>query len=407
MVPSELPAERVDFDTVIVTKMPLLRRSAVCFLAAEPDERKREFWHFCDTTFWLHDYALFMAAKEHFKGKGWHQWPSDLAARKATAVAQYSILLGDAIGEQKYLQWQFFRQWHSLKQYANARGVRIIGDAPIFVAHDSADVWCNQPLFQLDTKGKPLVVAGVPPDYFSKTGQRWGNPLYNWDRLAAEGYGWWIARLQSDLGLYDLVRIDHFRGFEAFWEIPASQKTAVKGRWVNGPGAGLFQALQQSLGNLPIIAEDLGVITPEVERLRDDFHLPGMKILHFAFEGGAVNGYLPHNYKSNCVVYTGTHDNDTSQGWFNGLSPVVQQSVLAYLHCSEAVVVEELVRAVMASVAQMAIVPVQDILGLGSAARMNVPGNASGNWGWRMTPGACTEGIAHWLGHLTRLYGRS
>jgi 4-alpha-glucanotransferase len=406
LLPTDQSSGRIDYDAVVAWKMPLLQRAAATFLAAAPNERKQEFWRFCDTTFWLHDYALFMACRDHFKGKGWHTWPPDLAGRKATALESYSRQLGIQIGTQKYLQWQFHRQWQALKRYANERGIRIVGDAPIFVAHDSADVWCNQHLFQLDGKGKPLAVAGVPPDYFSKTGQRWGNPLYNWQRMAEDGYGWWVARLRNDLGLYDMVRIDHFRGFEAYWEIPASHKTAIKGRWIKGPGAQLFQSLCQTLGELPIIAEDLGVITPEVEQLRDSFTLPGMKILQFAFEGGSGNGYLPHNHVPNCVVYTGTHDNDTTRGWFSQLSPDQKRNVLHYLRCDEPTVVEEMVRLALASVARMAIVPVQDILQLDGSARMNIPGIAGGNWGWRLAANGLTDDTARVLGQLTGMYGR-
>jgi len=397
---------RVDYVAVNNQKLPLLLQAASAFLAAEPDERKHDFWHFCDTTFWLHDYALFMAAKEHFGGTCWHLWPADLARREPKAVARYSVELGPAIGAQKYLQWQFFRQWQRLKSYANWHGVKIIGDAPIFVAHDAADVWCNQQLFQLDVKGKPLVVAGVPPDYFSKTGQRWGNPLYDWKQMAADGYGWWLARLRSDLALYDQVRIDHFRGFEAYWEIPARQKTAIKGRWVKGPGEDLFRAMLQACGNLPIIAEDLGVITPEVERLRDKFCLPGMKILQFSFDGGPGNGYLPHNYEPNCVVYTGTHDNDTTVGWFAQLSVAQQRRVCDYLCCEPAAVCRELIRAAIASVARTAVIPVQDLLELDSSARMNVPGIAGGNWSWRLAAGGLTAEAAAWLRSAAESYNR-
>jgi 4-alpha-glucanotransferase len=284
--------------------------------------------------------------------------------------------------------------------------VLVIGDAPIFVAYDSADVWCNRHLFQLDEAGKPLAVAGVPPDYFSKTGQLWGNPLYDWERLAADGYGWWRARLQNDLWLYDLVRIDHFRGFEASWSVPYGQKTAVNGEWVKGPGEPLFQAIRQAIGSLPIIAEDLGVITPAVEELRDRFQLPGMKILQFAFDGGAANSYLPHNYLPNCVVYTGTHDNDTTRGWFTNLTEPQQQRVLAYLHCPEAELVWAMLRLSQSSVARYAVMPFQDLLELDSSARMNVPGVAAGNWEWRLPAGGCKAGLAERLYSMSAMFNR-
>ncbi|MBT0666602.1 4-alpha-glucanotransferase [Geobacter pelophilus] len=401
-----LPRDRVDFAAVSEVKTRLLKLAAERFIESDNLERKREFWQFCDSTFWLHDYALYKACKDHFHGKPWNRWPLDLARRSADAVARYSERLGVSIGEQKYIQWQFFRQWHNLKQYANACGVRIIGDAPIFVAYDSADVWCNQPLFRLDGSGKPLVVAGVPPDYFSATGQRWGNPLYDWDRMAEDGFGWWVARLKSDMGLYDFVRIDHFRGVEAFWEISAKEKTAVHGRWVKGPGDSLFNAIGATLGPLPLIAEDLGVITPEVETLRDRFGLPGMKILQFAFEGGPGNPYLPHNYRRNSVVYTGTHDNDTTAGWFASLTGVQKAAVCSYLRCKQDEVVWEMIRAAISSVARYAVIPLQDLLCLDSSARMNVPGSASGNWSWRLLGDQLSDGLAVITRNMSKQYNR-
>jgi len=400
------PHGPVDFVAVAATKLPLLRRAADRFLAGGDPNRTEEFWRFCDATGWLHDYALFMACKEHFHGKGWSHWPSDLTQRTREAYENYSEKLGHVIGVEKYIQWQFSRQWHALRAYANLRGVLLIGDAPIFVAYDSADVWCNQHLFWLDEKGSPTVVAGVPPDYFSKTGQRWGNPLYRWERMTAEGFAWWIARMRNDLGLYDIVRIDHFRGFEGFWEIPAREKTAVMGRWAKGPGGSFFTALESSLGHLPLIAEDLGVITPEVEALRDRFGFPGMKILQFAFDSGPANSYLPHNYEPNCVVYTGTHDNDTTQGWWESRGEKERSRVLHYLRTDNREVVWDLIACALASVARWAVIPAQDLLMLGGSDRMNLPGNAQGNWGWRLSAGALTEGVGQRLRELTVLYGR-
>jgi 4-alpha-glucanotransferase len=277
---------------------------------------------------------------------------------------------------------------------------------PIFVAYDSVDVWANQHLFCLDEKGKPKVVAGVPPDYFSKTGQLWGNPLYDWGRIAEEGFSWWIARIRNDLSRYDLVRIDHFRGFEGYWEVPSTEKTAVKGRWVKAPGEALFAELSRSLGQLPIIAEDLGVITAEVEALRDRFHFPGMKILQFAFGSGADNAYLPHNHVRESVVYTGTHDNDTTVGWFASLKDKERERVLNYLNISRDEMPWGLIRTALASVADMAVVPLQDILSLDSSARMNIPGVARGNWSWRFRKGDIDERQTRLLRELTELYGR-
>ena len=399
--------ERIDYPAVEAYKNDLLAKAAERFHAGADPERKREFWHFCDNTPWLHDFALFMAAKEHFHGKSWNRWPEDLSRRSREGYEKYSVKLGPAIGVVKYVQWQFRRQWDGLKEYANGKGVRIVGDMPIFVAFDSADVWANPQLFHLDEKGSPLVVAGVPPDYFSKTGQLWGNPLYNWRRMAEDGHGWWIARMRNDLSLYDLVRIDHFRGFEACWEVPKGQKTAVKGRWTPGPGERLFRDMIAALGPLPIIAEDLGVITPEVEALRDNFAFPGMKILQFAFDSGAGNPYLPHNHLPNSVVYTGTHDNDTTLGWWQARSEKEKKRILTYLRASGDEPVWDLIRAAFASVADYAIVPAQDLLELDSTGRMNVPGVAGGNWGWRFASGALTEEIGLRLLELSELYGRN
>ncbi|ABB32616.1 4-alpha-glucanotransferase [Geobacter metallireducens RCH3] len=400
------PAEYVDFALAENYRIPLLKAAAAHFYAFGDRERKEEYWHFCDTTPWLHDYALFMALKEHFGGKSWTSWPKEIARREPAALEKYSVRLGVAIGEQKYAQWQFYRQWRHIREYANGKGIGIVGDIPIFVAFDSADVWSAPHLFKLDEKGKPTVVAGVPPDYFSETGQRWGNPLYNWDAMAAEGYRWWIERFRSCFALCDMVRIDHFRGFEACWEVPAKEKTAVNGQWVKGPGAPLFDAVIGALGQLPIIAEDLGVITPEVEELRDRYRFPGMKILQFAFDSGPGNPYLPHNYIPGCVTYTGTHDNDTTVGWFKTLSPHNRKGVLAYTGTSGKEIHWELVRLGLASVADLAIFPLQDILGLDGSARMNLPGTPRGNWSWRFTAGALAEKHAERLHELTTLFGR-
>ena len=402
-----LPAESVDYERVELHKYAVLRKAAASFFAKGDQGRREEFWRFCDGNHWLHDYGLFMALKEHFQGKSWCDWPVKLARREPQALKEYTEQLGTAIGEQQYLQWQFFKQWGVLKLYANERGVEIIGDIPIFVAFDSADVWAHLELFHLDERGRPTVVAGVPPDYFSKTGQLWGNPLYNWEAIAYHGFGWWIERFRSAFTLYDTVRVDHFRGFEACWEVPAGEKTAVNGRWVKGPGENLFNAVNNALGELPIIAEDLGVITPEVEALRDRFGFPGMKILQFAFGSGPDNIYLPHNHIRECVVYTGTHDNDTTLGWFGKLPVKEQKKVVNYLGTPGEEVAWELIRAALASVATTAIIPLQDLLGLGSEGKMNTPGTSSGNWTWRFPATALSSKLGKRLHELTELYGRA
>jgi 4-alpha-glucanotransferase len=322
------------------------------------------------------------------------------------AYQKYSVDLGPEIGVQKYLQWQFQRQWQALRRYANERGIRIVGDLPIFVADDSVDVWCNRGIFMLDKSGRPTSVAGVPPDFFSATGQLWGNPLYDWDVLKQQGYQWWIDRLTHLFTMFDSVRIDHFRGFEAAWHVPASEHTAERGTWVKGPGLDFFSALTAALGKVPIIAEDLGVITPEVEELRDSCGYPGMKILQFAFDSGPDNPYLPHNHVRSCVVYTGTHDNNTTRGWYDGLSPTQRHEVLEYLGCSGEEIVSGMLRTALMSVADTVILPFQDLLGLPSEARMNIPGTATGNWGWRFSWGMIPRHLGPALSGMLERYGR-
>jgi len=402
----ELPADRVDYRRVLEHKAAALRRAAASFFSLAEPGRLADFHHFCDTTPWLHDFALFMALKERYKGAGWGDWPDALATREPSALEAASRELGAAIGEQKYRQWQFFRQWHGIRSYANERGIGIFGDIPIFVAHDSADVWANRRLFLLDGAGRPTVVAGVPPDYFSRTGQLWGNPLYDWEEMMRQGYSWWIERVKATLSLYDLVRLDHFRGFRACWEVPAGEKTAINGRWTDGPGEALFDALSDALGDLPIVVEDLGVITPDVELLRERLSFPGMKILQFAFDSGPGNPYLPHNHVRNSVVYTGTHDNDTTAGWYSSLDASNRKKVLRYLGSSGEDVVLDLIRAALASVADTAVIPLQDVLGLGSDARMNLPGSSGDNWSWRFRAGALTGTLSRRLRELSGLYGR-
>ena len=400
------PEERVDYGGVADFKLGLLQRAAASFLAGEKNSRTEEFWHFCDTTPWLHNFALFMALKQLYKGKSWENWPREEALITTEAYEKASHKLGPEIGAQKYLQWQFSRQWQSLRAYAAGRGVSLIGDIPIFVAYDSADVWCNKDIFLLDEKGRPTVVAGVPPDYFSKTGQLWGNPLYNWKKLEGEGFNWWIERFRHAFTLFDCVRIDHFRGFEAAWEVPAKEPTAEHGTWVAAPGVPMFEAVQSALGKLPIIAEDLGVITPEVEALRDRFGFPGMKILHFAFDSGPTNPYLPHNYVRNCVAYTGTHDNDTTLGWYTSQDDHLRSLTRDYIGSDGNDIVEDLMRTALMSVATTVIIPLQDILGLPGSARMNLPGTASGNWEWRFSWDMVQKGLAGEMNAKLERYGR-
>jgi 4-alpha-glucanotransferase len=398
---------RVDFGALLPVRLGMLNSAANAFFAAGRTERMEEFWHFCNTTPWLHDYALFMALKHRYKGKPWYQWPASAALLDADTFEKASVELGPEIGVQKYIQWQFSRQWSHLRAYAAAQGIAIIGDIPIFVAYDSADVWRNREHFLLDGRGKPTVVAGVPPDYFSKTGQLWGNPLYDWDAMKKNGYDWWVERFRFMFTQFDCIRVDHFRGFDAAWHVPASHKTAVKGAWVAGPGRQLFDALFSALGPLPIIAEDLGVITPQVEALRDHYGFPGMKILQFAFGSGPSNSYLPHNYINNCVVYTGTHDNDTSAGWYQALNEREQLAVREYLGAAgDEDTVGEFVRAALVSIARTAIIPFQDILGLPTSSRMNVPGTPDGNWEWRFSWDMVDKSLATRFRRKLEIYGR-
>lgn len=402
----DVSERKVDFPVVSPAVETCLRQAAAAFLAAETTPRKREFWSFCDTTPWLHDYALFMALKKHYKGKPWFSWPRDVRLLTPAMYEKMSVALGPEIGVQKYIQWQFFRQWHAIHEYAGSRGIAIIGDLPIFVAYDSADVWRNRQIFLLDGDGKPRVVAGVPPDYFSAHGQLWGNPLYDWSVLEQRGFDWWIERFAAAFSCFDCIRIDHFRGFEAAWHVPAADKNAVRGKWVPGPGNSLFQAVFSALGPRAIIAEDLGVITPEVEQLRDRCGFPGMKILQFAFGSGAANPYLPHNHTRNCVVYTGTHDNDTLAGWLHSSDQSHTKTVLEYLGGKGGTLFEDLMRACLMSVANTAVIPFQDLLQLGTEARMNVPGTPFGNWEWRFCWDMVPEELPARLQGMLERYGR-
>lgn len=407
----DFPAERTDYGRVIDYKSDLLRRAFEYFRQEGSAEQKQAFEQFSqEQAGWLEDFALFMAVKAHHvheQGGVWNTWPAEIAQRTPSGMKKWREKLGDDVAYHKFAQFLFFEQWQTLKAYANERGVAIIGDVPIFVAFDSADVWANPELFFLEEDGSPSLVAGVPPDYFSETGQRWGNPLYRWERLAETDYAWWSRRLEMTLTTVDIVRIDHFRGFEAYWEIPASEPTAVRGRWVEAPGTDVFQAIRDQLGELPIIAEDLGVITPEVEALRDRFDFPGMKILQFAFSGERNSNFLPHNFVKNCVVYTGTHDNETTRGWYGNASSEVQDHVRRYLARSGNDIAWDMVRLAFASVADMAVAPLQDLMDLGNEARMNFPSKESGNWQWRFTENMLSEVIARRLQEMSELYGRN
>lgn len=402
-----LPPERVDFGSVIPRKLTLLAKAAESFLASAGAAERAALDAFTRAnSAWLADYALFMALKEANGGKAWNEWEAPVRDRDPAALARARTDLAAAVARHTVWQYWFREQWGALHAYAGARDIVILGDIPIFVAHDSADTWARPDQFHLDATGRPTVVAGVPPDYFSATGQRWGNPLYRWDVMARDGYAWWVERVRATLGLVDMVRIDHFRGFAAYWEIPASEPTAVKGRWVAGPGQALFDALRAALGELPLVAEDLGVITPDVDALRTANGLPGMKVLQFAFAGDADDPYLPHNYDADCVVYTGTHDNDTTAGWFASAPDAERDLVRRYLACDDAEVPWALLRLAMASVARTAVVTLQDALGLGGEARMNTPGVATGNWSWRFEWQDVPYWVAPQLRELAVLFGR-
>jgi len=403
-----LPDDRVDYGAVIPWRTALLARAAERFFDGADADLGQDFDAFCAAQApWLDDHALFMALKEQHALATWSTWPAELVTRDPLALEAARARLANAVAKHKFCQLVYFQQWAALRRYANQRGVRIIGDIPIFVAYDSADVWANPEQFFLDEKGRPTVVAGVPPDYFSATGQLWGNPLYRWDVMAERGYDWWLARLRMSFTQLDVLRIDHFIGFHRYWEIPARAKTAAKGRYRPGPGAAFLSAAREALGDLSIIAEDLGAVTPEVESLRDRFELPGMKVLQFAFDGDATNPFLPHNYPRRCVAYSGTHDNDTTAGWFAKASPDERARVQRYFARSGEDVAYDFIRGVMSSRADTAIVPLQDVLSLGSEARMNTPGIAGGNWQWRFRSGDLRDWHVGRLAEMAELYGRA
>jgi 4-alpha-glucanotransferase len=441
-----LPAfasHKADFDGAAQVKLPLLRKAFARFQAgegqpivAEPGPNNHNDGHhdghddghhnepatpvktiqddyadFCQrSAHWLDDYALFMAIKGEKEGQSWHQWPVALAAREPEALAEARSRLATEVEFQRFLQFIVAAQWRALKTYANDRGISIIGDIPIYVAHDSADVWSNRDNFCLNPETyEPAQMAGVPPDYFSETGQLWGNPVYNWAYLEQNHFDWWIKRFEALLDWMDVIRIDHFRGFESYWSVPEGETTAMNGTWIEAPGHALFEAVRDRLGSLPIVAEDLGIITPEVEALRDRFEFPGMKILQFAFGSGSGNPYLPFNFWGrNWVVYTGTHDNDTTVGWFNQSSDENQRHLCDFLGTQDRSNLHwQLIRLALMSLANQAIVPLQDLLGLDSAARMNFPGTATGNWDWRYGAEELTDTIAQTMAQITELSGRA
>jgi len=403
----QFPSDRVEFGKMIWWKLGALDRAYIHFEHSASEELCTALTKFCDEqASWLDDFGLFMAIKEAHGGKPWVNWEPELRDRNEEALAVAREKYQAAIQRQIFRQFIFNRQWKSLYAYAKEKGIKLIGDIPIFIAHDSADVWAHPELFFLDEKGKPLVVAGVPPDYFSTTGQLWGNPLYRWNELRVTGYRWWIDRIRTVLNQVDYIRLDHFRGFAGYWEVPGSAKTAETGRWVPGPGKHFFQELRTELGELPFIAEDLGVITEDVVELRDHFGFPGMKILQFAFEGGPKDPFLPHQFPNNCVVYTGTHDNDTARGWYDRVSSKEHDFYQRYINSDGSEVAWDFIRACWSSVAVFAIAPMQDFLDLDNRARMNYPGNPSGNWTWRMSMEDLNHELLERIFEINYLYDR-
>ncbi|MFZ3070384.1 MAG: 4-alpha-glucanotransferase [Anaerolineaceae bacterium] len=401
------PVEKVDFGPVIVWKNKLLDRAYEKYCKDQPASLMAAFEKYChDKQAWLEDFSLFMAIKESQNGNPWNLWPADLKFRKAEALESFVKSNNNKIEKHKFNQFLFFRQWDRLHHYANEKGIEIIGDIPFVVAFDSADVWANPDLFLMDAGLTPTAVAGVPPDYFSRNGQLWGNPLYKWEAHEVVDFKWWVDRLSSVLELVDIVRLDHFRGFAAAWHVPYGSTTAVNGAWIKGPGARLFNTLQSKFPDLPIIAEDLGVITPDVKEIRDGFNLPGMKILQFAFSGDPEDDFLPHHYPVNCFAYTGSHDNDTALGWYRRASPRDQDFCRRYLNVSGDDIAWSMIRAVWQSVAKNVVAPMQDLLSLDTSARMNLPGSESGNWSWRMRPNVLTDQLQHRLWEMNLLYSR-
>ncbi|MHB1424189.1 MAG: 4-alpha-glucanotransferase [Gemmataceae bacterium] len=401
------PADYIDYGPAIAYKAELTALAWDKFQAGRSQVSRSDFEEFrVREAGWLDDFALFMALKEVHGGLSWHEWPEELILRDPDALQLARQELAEEMDLHRFRQFLFHRQWTALRQYARECKIRLIGDVPIFVADDSADVWTHPELFLLDERRLPKFVSGVPPDYFSKTGQLWGNPLYDWEVHRRDGYSWWTARLQAALAQVDLIRLDHFRGFESYWEVPAGEPTAEKGRWVAGPGADFFQVLRDKLGGLPFLAEDLGVITPRVRQLRHQFELPGMRVLQFAFGGATELRFLPHRHERNTVVYTGTHDNDTTHGWQQTLTEEERHFLHRYAPSTDNDISWVLIRLAWMSVADYAIAPLQDVLSLGNEARMNRPGTPSGNWRWRFRADLLREELLERLAELTVLYER-
>ncbi len=414
---AEMPAWNpvdIDYGTLIEFKTGLLKLAYERFTDPEvkdglsaDEEKMQNYKSWCEKEEWLSDYALFMAGKDYHQGAPWYMWESSLKNPTTASKKKWTEQLSHEMGYYMFIQYLFHQDWYALKEYANTKGIKIVGDIPIFMSWDSVDVWCNKKLFELDSKGYPTKVAGVPPDYFSATGQLWGNPLYKWTQHTKTGYDWWIQRLRHQMSLADYVRIDHFRGFDKYWAIPYGDETAVNGKWVEAPGVNFFTTLEATLGyDIPIIAEDLGEIDESVIKLRDKFGFPGMKILQFAFENPEENHFLPHNYTRNCVCYTGTHDNDTTFGWYKHAYEASKDKLRRYYSTDGHDICWILIRACFSSVANMAIVPMQDVLSLDSWARMNTPGVGEGNWSWRFTEEDMSPELAARLFETAKLYGR-
>ncbi|MCT4606905.1 MAG: 4-alpha-glucanotransferase [Marinisporobacter sp.] len=396
--------EKVDYEKIFKNKRIVLRK-AFENGKEKYEEELKSFQK--ENNDWVEDYALYMAVKNEFQLKPWQEWDEDIKLRKEEVVKHYKEILKEEINYWVFLQLLFFKQWGNLKQYANEKGIRIIGDIPIYVAEDSADTWANSEIFLLDEEKKPIKVAGCPPDAFSETGQLWGNPIYRWDDLEKTGYGWWIQRIKGSYKLYDVLRIDHFRGFESFWQVSYGEETAVNGEWVKGPGSKLFHAIKKSLGEIDVIAEDLGYLTQEVINFREETGYPGMKVLQFAFDTREESDYLPHNYDENCIVYTGTHDNDTACGWFENTKKSDVDFAIKYLNLNE----EEgyhwgFIRGAWSSIGNLVVAQMQDFLGLGTEARMNIPSTIGGNWQWRVKKEDLTDELAKKIDTITKLYGR-
>jgi 4-alpha-glucanotransferase len=399
---------KVDFDEVRRTKLPLLAEAARAFLADRPPDQYARFEEFCrEQQSWLDDFATFTVLRRKYGSAAWSTWPEEIARRDSAALEEIRREHCDEIACERAVQFAFDEQWKALRRYCADRGIQFIGDVAIFVSFDSADVWTHPEIFELDTNLQPKRVSGVPPDYFSANGQRWGNPLYKWDVLESRRFDWWVDRMRRAYELYDLIRLDHFRGFEAYWAIPADQETAIHGEWIKAPGSALFRRLREALGGLPVIAEDLGLITQEVEDLRREFDLPGMRVLQFGFSSRGAHNHLPHRFERNAVVYTGTHDNDTTEGWWrHGASQVEIAAAREYLGEVGENVVWPLIRAASSSVADLCVFPVQDILGYGSEARMNTPAEPADNWTWRLRPGVLTPELAERMAALCAVTDR-